>query len=54
VFDRPSNVEINALCQGKENWIVEFEYRDKLVTEKNLKVLNALLRQYGMHRVDEV
>lgn len=101
VFDRPSNVEINALCQGKANWIVEFEYRDRLVTEKDLrilkkrrklveeemgvyidqvcfvsvagfreealrfakesnvwcmdlKVLNALLRQYGMHRVDEI
>lgn len=98
VFDRPSNVEIDALCQGEENWIVEFEYRDRLVTENDLKrlkkrkklveeetgiridqicfvsvagfreealaeesgvwcmdlkVLNALLKKYGMRRVDE-
>ena len=39
VFGKQSNVEIDALCVGEENWILEFEYRDRLVTENDLKVL---------------
>lgn len=39
VFGKPSNVEIDALCVGEENWILEFEYRDRLVTGNDLKVL---------------
>ena len=39
MFGKQSNVEIDALCVGEENWILEFEYRDRLVTENDLKVL---------------
>lgn len=39
VFGKQSNVEIDALCVGEENWILEFEYRDKLVSENDLKIL---------------
>lgn len=39
VFGKQSNVEIDALCVGEENWILEFEYRDRMVTENDLKVL---------------
>jgi len=39
VFGRPTNVEINALCQGAENWIVEFEYRDRSVRKSDLITL---------------
>ena len=29
----------SLLCVGEENWILEFEYRDKLVSENDLKIL---------------
>jgi len=36
MFGRPSNVEIDALCQGDENWICEFKYRKRFVGKKDI------------------
>lgn len=36
VFGKPSNIEIDALCLGKENWICEFKYRKKSVSKKDI------------------
>jgi len=40
VTGKPSNVEIDALCQGDENWICEFKYGKKSVKEKDIEQLN--------------
>ena len=39
VFGKPSNIEIDALCQGDENWICEFKYRKRSVNEKDIEYL---------------
>lgn len=39
VFGKPSNIEIDALCQGDENWICEFKYRKKSVSRKDIDSL---------------
>ena len=39
VFDKPSNIEIDALCRGKENWICEFKYTKKSVKKQDIDVL---------------
>lgn len=39
VYDKPTNVEIDVLCQGTVNWIFELEYRKRLVTKKDLDLL---------------
>lgn len=39
VFDKPSNIEIDALCRGRKNWICEFKYKKKSVTKKDIDVL---------------
>lgn len=39
VFGRPSNIEIDALCRGKENWICEFKYRKKSVATADIELL---------------
>jgi len=36
VFGRPSNIEIDALCRGKENWICEFKYTKKSVKKADI------------------
>ncbi len=36
VFGKPSNIEIDALCLGKENWICEFKYQKKSVSKKDI------------------
>ena len=40
VFGKPSNIEIDALCQGEENWICEFKYRKRSVSKKSIDQLN--------------
>ncbi len=40
VFDKPSNVEIDALCIGYENWLCEFRFRGKTVGSKDIKILS--------------
>ncbi len=44
VFGKPSNIEIDALCIGEENWICEFKHRSKTVTKKEIDIL---LRKKG-------
>ncbi|MGA2940317.1 MAG: ATP-binding protein [Syntrophobacteraceae bacterium] len=39
VFGRPSNIEIDALCFGEENWICEFKHRNKMVGKKDVDEL---------------
>lgn len=39
VFGKPANIEIDALCQGDENWICEFKYRKKSVSKKDISLL---------------
>jgi AAA+ ATPase superfamily predicted ATPase len=39
VFGKPSNIEIDALCLGEENWICEFKHRSKMVTKKEIEAL---------------
>lgn len=36
VLGRPSNIEIDALCQGDENWVCEFKYRKRSVSKKDI------------------
>ena len=38
VFGKPANIEIDALCQGDENWICEFKHRKKSVSKKDIKL----------------
>jgi len=45
VFGKPSNIEIDSLCMGDENWICEFKYRKKSVTEKDI---NTLIRKKNL------
>ena len=40
VFGKPSNIEIDALCQGEETWICEFKYRKRSVNEKDIEILH--------------
>ena len=41
VFGKPSNIEIDALCLGAENWICEFKYTKKGVKQKEItKLIN--------------
>lgn len=39
VFGRPSNIEVDALCLGNENWLCEFKYRNELADRKDLSLL---------------
>jgi AAA+ ATPase superfamily predicted ATPase len=39
VFGKPSNVEVDALCLGEENWICEFTIRKKTVGKKDIDLL---------------
>lgn len=39
VFGRPSNIEIDALCTGTENWICEFKYKKKSVGKTDIDLL---------------
>lgn len=39
VFGKPSNIELDALCLGEENWICEFKHRTRTVTKKDLELL---------------
>jgi len=39
VFGKSSNIEIDCLCLGQENWICEFKYRNKYITEKDINIL---------------
>jgi len=39
VFGRPSNIEVDALCRGTENWLFEFKYRKKSVGKKDIELL---------------
>ncbi len=39
VFGKPSNIEIDALCVGEENWICEFKHRNKMVAKKDVDEL---------------
>lgn len=39
VFGRPSNIEIDALCTGTENWICEFKYKKKSVRKTDIDLL---------------
>jgi len=39
VFGKPSNIEIDALCAGEENWICEFKYRNKSVSKSDVDIL---------------
>jgi len=39
VFGKPSNVEVDALCFGEENWICEFTIRNKTVGKKDIDLL---------------
>ena len=39
VFGKPSNIEIDALCLGDENWICEFKHRSKLVGKGDVALL---------------
>jgi len=36
VFGKPSNIEIDALCLGDENWVCEFKYRKRSVSKKDI------------------
>lgn len=36
VFGKPSNIEIDALCRGGENWVCEFKYRKRSVSKKDI------------------
>jgi hypothetical protein len=38
VFGKPANIEIDALCQGDENWICEFKYGKKSVSKKDISL----------------
>lgn len=40
VFGKPSNIEIDALCMGEENWICEFKYRNKSVSKNDIDILS--------------
>lgn len=42
VFGKPSNVEIDALCQGEENWLCEFKYKYELADRGDI---NLFLRK---------
>jgi AAA+ ATPase superfamily predicted ATPase len=39
VFGRPSNIEVDALCRGKENWLCEFRCRNELTDKKDMDLL---------------
>lgn len=39
VFGKPSNIEIDALCLGRENWICEFKYKKKSVKKQDIDLL---------------
>ncbi len=39
VFGKPSNIEIDALCQGDENWLCEFKYKRKAVKKRHIDLL---------------
>jgi len=39
VFGKPSNIEIDSLCLGSENWICEFKYTNKNVRKKDITIL---------------
>lgn len=39
VLGKPANIEIDALCQGDENWICEFKYRKRSVSKKDITLL---------------
>jgi hypothetical protein len=39
VLGKPSNIEIDALCRGRKNWIFEFKYRKKSVGKKDIEQL---------------
>ena len=39
VFGKPSNIEIDALCRGRENWICEFKYKKKSVKKQDIDLL---------------
>ena len=39
VFGKSSNIEIDAFCQGEENWICEFKYRKRSVGKKDIDQL---------------
>jgi len=39
IFGNPSNVEVDALCIGSENWICEFKYQKESVRNKDLILL---------------
>ena len=36
VFGKSANIEIDALCQGDENWVCEFKYRKRSVSKKDI------------------
>lgn len=38
VFEKPSNIEIDALCFGTQNWICEFKYGKKFVGKKDIEI----------------
>lgn len=39
VLGRPSNIEVDALCRGEENWLCEFRHRNELTDRKDLSLL---------------
>jgi AAA+ ATPase superfamily predicted ATPase len=39
VFGKPSNIEIDALCRGEENWICEFKYQKKSVKNADIDLV---------------
>ena len=39
VFGKPTNIEVDAICRGSENWICEFKYRKKSVHEQDIDLL---------------
>jgi len=40
VFNKPSNVEIDALCTGEKNWLLEFKYKKGLATKRDVELLS--------------
>ncbi|MBW1929122.1 MAG: ATP-binding protein [Deltaproteobacteria bacterium] len=57
IFGFPSNVEIDALCLGEENWICEIRYRNDLVTYRDISLLikkKQFLEEYISEKIHRI